>query len=244
VKVNLSMTDDNISEELWAQFAKQRLEEGNLNDHLDLPTIVRILGSSRGGAALDLGCGLGQSSFKLAEMLNYSVIAVDGSAEMLDQAKKLYSGPQITWLESTFENLSFSDQSFDLIVSCLSFHFVCDLQSLIRNCAFWLKQGGLLVFSVRHPIRTCNPVGELATGRELSWSVNGYANEGLRKFKWLGLDCINFHRTFSTYLRFLRDAGLHLEVLEEPISVDEALSFNAESRSVPFFLTIAARKVD
>ncbi|NOJ46465.1 class I SAM-dependent methyltransferase [Bradyrhizobium archetypum] len=238
------MSDGIISEELWAQFAEQRLEEGNLNDHLDLPTIFRILGDAGGGAALDLGCGLGQSSFKLAEMLNYSVVAVDGSSEMLDRARNLYSGSRITWLESTFENLSFNDQSFDLIVSCLSFHFVCDLQPLIRNCASWLKRGGLLVFSVRHPIRTCNPVGELTTDQEFGWSVNEYANEGLRTFKWLGLDCVNFHRTVSTYIRFLRNAGLRLEALEEPISADETRSFAAESRSVPFFLTIAARKID
>lgn len=238
------MSDDIISEELWAQFAVQRLEEGNLNDHLDLPTIFRFLTDVRGGTALDLGCGLGQSSFKLAEMLNYSVVAVDGSSEMLDKAKKLYSGSRITWLESMFENLSFKEESFDLIVSCLSFHFVCDLAALIQNCASWLKRGGLLVFSVRHPIRTCNPLGELTADKEFSWSVNEYSNEGPRTFKWLGQDCVNFHRTFSTYLRFLRDAGLRLEAVEEPTIADEAATYCGESRSVPFFLTIAARKLE
>jgi hypothetical protein len=61
-------------------------------------------------------------------------------------------------------------------------------------------------------------------------------------FKWLGVDCINYHRTLSTYLRILRETGLSLEMLEEPLSTDASLSFSVESRSVPFFLTIAARK--
>lgn len=236
------MSDDIISEELWREFAEQRLEEGNLNDHLDLPTIFRILQDAQGGVALDLGCGLGQSSFKLAEMLNYSVIAVDGSSEMLDRAKKLYSGSKITWLESPFENLSFKEESFDLIVSCLSFHFVCDLLPVIRNCASWLKVGGLLVFSVRHPIRTCNPLGESTSGQDFGWLVKEYANEGPRSFKWLGLECVNYHRTLSTYLRFVREAGLQLEAFEEPSISDETQSFSAESRSVPFFIAVAARK--
>lgn len=216
-----------------------------MNDHLDLPRMLDLVPPGNGAPALDLGCGLGQSSFKLAEELGYSVVAVDFHSEMLDRAKTRYPGTQITWLQSTFENLTFTSGSFKLICSCLSFHFVRDLPELLKRCAQWLMPGGKLIFSVRHPIRTSNPLGETKVAGNIGWIVTDYFTQGSREFSWLGQNCVNFHRPLSAYCQMLRDCGLQIDAIIEP-TIDKASShpLAAEGHSVPFFLTVSACKKD
>src|SRR5215469_12378275 len=88
----------------WRAFAEMRLEEGNLNDHLDLPHLLQLVPPAEGRSALDLGCGLGQASFKLAHSFGYYVVAVDSNRELLAHAKKIYRGDRVTWINSTFED--------------------------------------------------------------------------------------------------------------------------------------------
>jgi hypothetical protein len=53
------------SDPLWQAFGRIRVEEGNLNDHLDLPQVLQLVPPGEGRWALDLGCGLGQASFRV-----------------------------------------------------------------------------------------------------------------------------------------------------------------------------------
>ena len=100
----------------------------------------------------------------------------------------------------------------------------------------------MLIFSVRHPIRTCNPAGEVSSDGEISWMVRDYFVEGSREFNWLGARCVNFHRPVSTYIQMLIQAGLTLEKVIEPSMPSGASELSAESESVPFFLTMSGRK--
>ena len=236
------MSELQPDELLWRQFAEARMKEGNLNDHLDLPCIFQQIPPGVGSTALDLGCGLGQSSFLLAEKLGYDVLAVDASAEMLAHAQKLYSGKKIRWIESTFEDFDLAPASVQLIVACLSFHFVENLDDLLKRCRTWLCHRGMLIFSVRHPIRTCNPTGELRTGDKISWAAKDYFVEGPREFDWLGVRCVNFHRPLSSYIQMTVAAGYKLEKIMEPSDPVGSSELAAESRSVPFFLTLFLRK--
>jgi ubiquinone/menaquinone biosynthesis C-methylase UbiE len=207
---------------LWQAFARRRLEEGNLNDYLDLPEVLRLVPAGEGKRALDLGCGLGQASFKLAEMFGYAVVAVDFDAELLALARKLYSGTGISWVHKSFDSLWFDDEYFNLIVSCLSFHFIEDMPALLRNCARWLAPGGKLVFSVRHPIRTSNPGGQVKVEEKVGWTVTDYFAESAREFLWLGEKCINFHRPLSKYFQMLADVGLRIDAIVEPQIVESS----------------------
>jgi SAM-dependent methyltransferase len=229
-------------EPLWRAFAHRRLARGNLNEALDIPAVLSLVPEASSGKALDLGCGIGESSFRLAEHKRYSVLAVDSEPFLIGKAKELYPGDKIVWLQQRFEHLTFEAEAFDVIVSCLAFHFVDDLHSLIRNCWRWLKEGGLLVFSVRHPLRTALPTGEHEVeGDEVGWLIKDYLVEGRRNFDWLGYSCENHHRPISTYFSLLRDAGFSVEVLLEP-AMPGGSDLARESRSVPFLFVVSARK--
>ena len=230
---------------LWRAFAQMRVEEGNLNDHLDLPHLLQLVPPGEGRCALDLGCGLGQSSIKLAEQFVYTVVAVDVNSDFLDHAKNSYSGNRITWLHSTFGDLNFKHDNFSLIISCLSFHFVEDLSTLINHCASWLGPGGKLIFSVRHPIRTSNPSGQIAVDGDVGWIVKDYFTQLRREYFWLGQRCVNFHRPLSAYFHMLRGAGLKIDAVVEPSMRETSNHPSAdESQSVPFFLLISCGKPD
>jgi SAM-dependent methyltransferase len=230
---------------LWRAFAQMRVEEGNLNDHLDLPHLLQLIPPGEGNCALDLGCGLGQASIKLAEEFSYTVVAVDFNSEFLDYAKNSYSGSRITWLHSTFDDLNFKRANFSLIVSCLAFHFVEDLSTLINNCAKWLGPGGKLIFSVRHPIRTSNPGGQIAVDGRVGWIVKDYFTQPYRECLWLGQRCVNFHRPLSAYFHMLTGAGLKIDTVVEPSMCETSSHPSAgESQSVPFFLLISCGKPD
>jgi len=233
---------DQDANRLWQAFSALRLAEGNLNDRLDLPNVLSLVPPGQNARALDLGCGLGQASFQLAERLGYQVTAVDNNELLLSQARKLYRGAKIEWVFSDFDVLPFAPGTFKVIISCLAFHFIRNLDDVISSCAKWLETGGRLIFSVRHPIRTSDPVGELHGETNVSWIVSNYSAEGLREFHWLEHPCVNYHRTFSTYLQMLRSSGLQIENVRESSVHDQHDAIAMESRSVPFFLTISAKR--
>jgi SAM-dependent methyltransferase len=219
-----------------------RVGEGNLNDHLDLPHLLERVPPGGEGRALDLGCGLGQASFKLAEKFGYRVVAVDFDGDLLANAKNIYSGDRISWVHSTFNTLDFSPSSFSLIISCLTFHFVEDLSALFKNCANWLSPGGKFIFSVRHPIRTSNPLGQVQIDGKVGWTVTDYFTDCPRDFAWLGEKCRNFHRPLASYFWTLKQAGLEVEEIVEPSMATSVHPSASESNCVPFFLLFSSRK--
>jgi hypothetical protein len=43
------------------------------------------------------------------------------------------------------------------VVSSLAFHYVADLPGLLGRIGQWLRPGGLLLFSLEHPVVTAAP---------------------------------------------------------------------------------------
>ena len=103
---------------------------------------------------LDLGCGYGWHCWYAMEHLAKSVIGVDISQKMLDVAKQKHQHPHITYQNSAMEDLDYQENSFDIVMSSLAFHYINDFQGLVKNISYWLSPGGYFVFSVEHPIFT------------------------------------------------------------------------------------------
>ena len=52
--------------------------------------------------------------------------------------------------------MDFPEESFDVILSSLAFHYVADYENLIKKIYRMLKAGGNLVFTVEHPVFTAH----------------------------------------------------------------------------------------
>jgi trans-aconitate 2-methyltransferase len=96
------------------------------------------------GAAVDAGCGSGRVTAELADRLpDGRLIAVDGSAAMVEKAKERL-GERATYLVSDLVELKLPEP-VDLVFSTATFHWIPDHDALFRRMRAALKPGGRLV---------------------------------------------------------------------------------------------------
>lgn len=97
--------------------------------------------------ALDLGCGRGHvSKWILSESVKELVLA-DMSPTLLQQAETR-EGVKVKREVVDEENLSFESNSFDLVVSCLSLHWVNDLPGCFSRINSSLKNDGVFLAAI------------------------------------------------------------------------------------------------
>lgn len=100
---------------------------------------------------LDAGCGTGVVTATLLERLPRGhVVALDGSAQMLDAARERFAGDRrVSFLRADLESRLAEPLGerapVDAVVSTSTFHWVRDHDALFRSLAGVLRPGGQLV---------------------------------------------------------------------------------------------------
>jgi ubiquinone/menaquinone biosynthesis C-methylase UbiE len=93
----------------------------------------------------DLGCGTGQVSAALAPFVRH-VVAVDGSAAMLQAARKRLHGlDNVDLRRGDLESLPIDDARLDAATLMLVLHHIAEPAGALREVARVLKPGGRLV---------------------------------------------------------------------------------------------------
>ena len=117
----------------------------------------RVAELVRGPNVLDLGCGTGNMTMRLAR-LGLCVVGVDLSPEMLAVAKhKVPPGAAVRFVQTGAVELidHFPAESFDTVVSILVFSELSDAERrlVLRQCRCLLRPGGRLILAdeVRAP---------------------------------------------------------------------------------------------
>lgn len=245
-------TPQNIYDEtnFFDGYKALRQNDTGLNGALELPALHRLLPNLSNLHVLDIGCGFGDFA-RFASMNGAaSVIGVDVSERMLDEAVRLTNDPAVTYWHGAIEEYVPPSASFNLVVSSLALHYVKDYAGVVDRIFHALKGGGRFVFSVEHPMCTANPAGWVRDedGRPLHWPVDNYRLEGIRKTHWFVDGVIKYHRTVETYVNTLIGVGFQLEHLGEPEPTREALVarpiLQAECRRPPFLFLAAVRPGD
>lgn len=95
---------------------------------------------------LDVGCGTGNFSIKLAEM-GCKVIGIDKSEKMLEEAKRKaeMKGLNIEFLNMDVYDIELSDESFDGVFSMAAFEFIKRPKKAYDEMYRVLKKGGSLL---------------------------------------------------------------------------------------------------
>jgi SAM-dependent methyltransferase len=212
-------------------------------------SFVELLGDVVGRRVLDLGCGAGQLAYYLADAGAAQVLGIDASERMLDVARARWAHPRVSYRRESMEEADFSPGACDLVVSSLALHYVRDYAGLVGRVARWLTPGGLLVFSTEHPIYTARGSADGRAigpdGIRVAWTLDHYAEEGLREHRWFVPGVRRHHRTLSTLLNGLIDAGLAVERVAESAPSDAWLRDrpqDADELRRPMFLLVRARK--
>jgi SAM-dependent methyltransferase len=118
---------------------------------------LAALAPAPGEAALDIGCGCGQTSLELAQAVGPSgqVTAVDISAPMLEVARGRATPPgaaRVTWREADAQTAAFSPGAFDAVFSRFGVMFFADPTRAFGNIRAGVKRGGRLAFVCWRPL--------------------------------------------------------------------------------------------
>jgi 2-polyprenyl-3-methyl-5-hydroxy-6-metoxy-1,4-benzoquinol methylase len=228
-------------------YLRLRATDTGLNGVLEQPAIGALLPSLVGLRVLDLGCGFGDLAREARRNGAAHVMGIDLSERMLAEARSRTSDPNIEFVRCSIEEFKSPAASWDLAVCSLALHYVENYAGVVHQVAHCLRPGGTFVFSVEHPLVTANPSGWVRDDRgvKLHWALDHYAAEGERRMSWFVDGVTKYHRTVSTYVNQLLDAGFAIRRLAEPLPVQEAVKARpellSEFRRPPFLLIRAER---
>ena len=180
-------------------------------------TLRDMLPDLRGRRVLDLGCGFGWFSRWAADHGAVEVLGIDLSARMLARARADTPDLTVTYQQHDLDQVVLEPQGFDLVYSSLTLHYLEDLSAFLRKVHTTLHTGGVLVFSVEHPMFTApaDPGFVASSDGALSWPVDHYLIEGPRVTNWVVPGVVKQHRTVGTYVNLLVANGFQIDSLVE-----------------------------
>jgi len=213
-----------------------------------------LIGDVAGQRICDLACGQGRVARYLASQ-GATVVGIDLSAKLLAIARQHEEAtpPGIEYIHADVQRLdSAAFEPFDGVVCSMALMDIPDLSATARNVASLLPPGGRFAFSILHPCFHTSESGEIETPTGAALTISRYFVEG----HWRSDTRTGppgkvgaYHRTLSTYVNTLSDAGLQLERLSEPgmeVPRPQSPAFASSGRpvwaEVPAILVALCRK--
>lgn len=234
--------------DFFANYGNMPRSVEGLNAAGEWQVLQKMLPDFEGKSVLDLGCGFGWHCIYAKQQGAKRVVGIDLSAKMLETAKMKSAGLEIEYLQMAIEDIDFSSEEFDVVISSLAFHYVKDFNLICQKINQCLKPGGHFIFSQEHPVFTSRPEQDWSVdeaGNRLHWPLDHYQEEGIRHTSFLGHTVIKYHRTVETVFNTLIDSGFRLQRISEPKPSKETLAAYPEMKDEkrrPIFLMVAAIK--
>ena len=235
--------------EFFDGYSRLRQRAVNANNLFEIPAFLALLPDLNGKSVLDLGCGMGERCMDYIRRGAARVVGVDISENMLAAARERNGHPRIEYLRLPMEEIGGLEGPFDVVASSLAIHYVADYAGLVRQTFGLLRSGGTFVFSQESPLNTCFSTGDRwtrdAEGRKIHANLSNYSVDGERETRWFVDGIKKYHRSFSTVVNTLIDAGFVLQRLEEPVPTPEMAREYPEYADLlhkPDFLLIRAGK--
>nr|WP_320164228.1 class I SAM-dependent methyltransferase [uncultured Trichococcus sp.] len=118
-------------------------KKGAFVDRVETDLAFGMLKLEPGMKVLDVGCGTGNFSMKLAEM-GYVVTGIDVSEEMLKVAlrKAAEKSLSISYLRMDATELGFDDGAFDVVLTMAAVEFIEDTDRAVEEMFRVVKNGG------------------------------------------------------------------------------------------------------
>jgi 2-polyprenyl-3-methyl-5-hydroxy-6-metoxy-1,4-benzoquinol methylase len=215
-----------------AAFWDERMGEGNdFVQVLVWPATRRLLDLQPGERVLDVACGNGLTSRRLAG-LGAEVVAFDFAAQMIARARErtIQHASRITYhvLDATdgAALLSLGVGRFDAALCQMALFDMAEIEPLMHTLARLLRPGGRFVFSVIHPCFNNPHIAPMAELQEnegafrtlYAVKVSGYITPTMTRGVAIAGQPrlqVYFHRPLQMLLGVVFDAGFVLDGLEE-----------------------------
>lgn len=226
------------------------------------PAFLAMLPPVKGLSGLDLGCGEGTNTRRVAE-LGARMAAVDIAPTFIRhaQAAEDLQPLGIAYRVADCTALPFADASFDFATAFMSMMDMQDHAAALGEVQRVLRPGGFLQFSILHPcfapphrrvlrepdrrVRAIEVARyfDATDGEVETWMFGTVPPEeraGLEPFR-----TPRFHRTLSQWVEMIVAAGLVIERFAEPCAGPEVTAAEAvvdDTRVAPLFLHVRVRK--
>lgn len=221
------MPDSREDQAAWdavAAFWHQRMGEGNdFVDTLIWPLVQRLLPPLDASRILDVGCGNGLYSRKLAAD-GARVLAVDYSSEMISHARAATRDGDVDYavLDAADRDglRGLPAGTFDAVIAMMVLMDMSDIGPLLRALPRLLKPAGCFVFATAHPSFN-SPHASLALGADGSGEVRIVSYQSESRTPGVAIrgqpaETPFYHRPLAELLRPAFESGLVLDALEEP----------------------------
>ncbi len=233
-------------DEFFQAYSRLPRSVRGLDGAAEWPRLRGLLPPLDGARVLDLGCGFGWFCRWARDHGAADVVGLDVSTNMLDRARRETSDPAIRYQQADLEDVVLPADSFDLVYSSLTLHYLADLGRIARQMATAVVPGGAVVCSVEHPIYSApsQPGWVDVDGRRV-WPLDGYSRRGPRVTDWLAPGVVKHHRNVGDHVAAFLAAGLHLTALVEWSPDADELAANPgweEELDSPMFLLLAFRR--
>lgn len=205
------------------------------------PVLLRAVGDIKGKEVLDLGCGSGTYSIRLARK-GAKVAAIDYMPDQIKLAKKLNKHRNITYLLGNARDLNLDDSTFDLVFSNMVVPDIANpaiLKRFFQEAYRVLKPKGYFIVSVLHPLLLLDDEPtDITTGFQKEqyfkdgsqFVTTAITNKGNK------IVFNETHFSLSFVSKALKEAGFLIEELMESKSNEEHKIF------LPKYLVIKAVK--
>jgi ubiquinone/menaquinone biosynthesis C-methylase UbiE len=246
--------------ENWTRFVRAGYDV--YRDKLNTPAFLAMLPDVRGLHGLDIGCGEGGNTRKLAR-LGAHMHAIDVAPTFIRHAKSTEAAAPlgIFYQVADGTELPYTGGTFDFATAFMSLMDMPDHAGALKEAARVLRPGGFLQFSIIHPCfapphrRVLRDARGNVLGIEIGRyfePTNGHVNEWIfsnlpaRERKRVEpFRTPMFHRTLSSWVDLICGAGFDIEKLGEPTASEEEAAAEptvADTRVAPLFLHMRVRK--
>jgi SAM-dependent methyltransferase len=258
--------NDDLIRKCWNENARVWTELSDsgydiCRDLFNTPAFFAMLPDVSGKSGIDVGCGNGYHTRKLAE-LGAKMTGIDICDEFLNiaQVEENANPKGITYINSNSTNIPFPDNHFDFATAVMSLMDMTDPKAVIAEVFRILKPGGFLQFNICHPNTDMllrkpafdengNVIGLILgkyydAGMNIDEWIFGSAPEEVRKnlplFKIPGI-----RMTLAEWINMIADCGYIFEKFCEPCPDKSAIDRFpqlATGALMPFYLHMRVRK--
>ena len=194
-----------------------------------------------GKTVLDLGCGYGWHCQYAADHGAAAVLGIDQSSRMIDEALRRHSADCIAYRVCGLEAYDYPEERYDLVISNLVLHYVADLDEVYCKVHRTLKEDGVFLFNIEHPVFTAGVNQQFS--QDGYWPVNDYYYPGTRQTDFLGHTVSKEHHTMTQILMGLINNGFNIEVVEEVMPPEAWRAQMPDEMRRPMMLLVRAKKV-
>lgn len=230
-------------------------------DFMNTPHFLKMLPDVKGKLGLDVGCGEGTNTRRVAE-LGATMKAIDISETFIKHAREMEKADPkgIEFFSSPAQNIPFPDKTFDFVTAFMTLMDMADLEGAFREIFRVLKPGGFLQFNICHPCYDL-PLRKKVTdenGEEIGYTVGGYFDDTVTMYEWcfsnapveMKANMEKFqipakHRTLSQWVNLMLGTGFVIEKFDEPYATDEEIAACPavrDTRILGYFLHVRVRK--